>query len=131
MTRQEIIGIINEVVPSIKTDIFRDDGGPSKIGSNQFRDLANLCKHSECYDEIEMLIRYNEAKVKAKRVSWASPMKNSSMTFADIIIGCMKRVKEASADNEQCLNDLSMFFGYFYWNARIWSAENKDTQRRN
>lgn len=131
MTKQEIIGMINEVTPKIKTDIFREESDKNNIGSNQFRELANICRHSECYEEIEMLIRYNEAKcIETKkngviRTSWAILMNDEKTAFADLIVACMKKIKTASENDEICLKDLSLFFGYFYWNARIWAAENK------
>lgn len=125
MTKQEIIGIINIAVPKIRTDIFKEEGDKKNIGCNQFRELANICRHSDCYEEIEMLIRYSEAKVKSTSSSWSAAMKDNKCTLADIIISCMKEIREKSPDEKQCLNDLSLFFGYFYWNARIWAAENK------
>ena len=127
MTKQEIIKIIDESVPKIKTDIFGEDTDKNIIGSNQFRELANICRHSDCYEEIEMLIRYNEAKIKSKNISWAAPMAEAGMTFADVIVSCMQKIKKYSDSEEQCMKDLSMFFGYFYWNARIWAAENKSS----
>ena len=125
MTKQEIIGIINEAVPKIKTDIFKEEGDKKNIGCNQFRELANICRHSDCYEEIEMLIRYSEAKVKATNISWAAAMKDNKSSFAEIIINCMKEIRGKSPDEKDCMKDLSLFFGYFYWNARIWAAENK------
>lgn len=104
---------------------IREETDKNNIGSNQFRELANICRHSDCYEEIEMLIRYNEAKVKNNNTSWASPMVNSGTTFADIVVGCMQKVKNASENEQLCMRDLSLFFGYFYWNTRIWAAQNK------
>lgn len=138
MTKQEIIGIINEAVPKIDTDIFGDDSKKNdnnRLGCNQLRELASLCRHSDCYEEIEMLIRYNEAKCieeKKKgdkfdivRKSWAAYMKDGKTSIAELICNCMKIIKERSQNEESCMQDLSLFFGYLYWNARIWAAENK------
>ena len=127
MTKQQIIGVINEAIPEIKMSIFKDDdkGG---IGCNQFRELANICRHSDCYDEIEMLIRYNEAKGIEKnknRKTWAIFMNDNKTTLAQLVIECMRKIKNSSNDEEMCLHDLSLFYGYFYWNARIWAAKNK------
>lgn len=131
MTKQEIIEIINNAVPRIDKNIFGETG-KNMIGSNQFRELAALCRHAECFEEIEMLIRYNESKAisenkgQIERNSWAALMKSEKESFADIVVECMNSIKEASGDDEtQCLKNLSLFFGYFYWNARIWAVENK------
>lgn len=131
MTKQEIIGIINEAVPNIKKEIFGEETDKNIIGCNQFRELANICRHSDCYEEIEMLIRYNEAKIKSKNTSWAAPMVNAGTTFADVIVNCMQKIKCAADNEQQCMKDISMFFGYFYWNARIWAAENKSASSNN
>ncbi len=131
MTKQEIIKVINNAVPKIDKNIFGENN-KKMIGSNQFRELAALCRHAECYEEIELLIRYNESKAieekkdKVELNSWAAPMISKKESFADIVIDCMKEIKEESGDDEtECLKNLSLFFGYFYWNARIWAAENK------
>lgn len=135
MEKKQIIEIINRVVPEINTKIFTDDTSNNSnkkgIGSNQFRELAGICRHAECYEEIEMLIRYNEAKALGEKkrdlklCSWASLMKDGKTSFASISVKCMREIRSASDNDEQCLHDLSLFFGYFYWNARVWSAENK------
>lgn len=138
MTKQEIIEIISNAVPRIDKSIFGETEKNNKIGSNQFRELAALCRHAECYEEIELLIRYNESKAiveewdketkknKVVRTSWASKKEGEKSSLADIVVECMKEIKEESGDDEtQCLKNLSLFFGYFYWNARIWASENK------
>lgn len=131
MTKQEIIKKISDAVPRIDKKIFGETG-KNMIGSNQFRELAVLCRHAECFEEIEMLIRYNESKAisenrgQVERNSWAALMKNEKESFADIVVECMNSIKEESGNDEtQCLKNLSLFFGYFYWNARIWASENK------
>lgn len=136
MTKQEIIGIINEAVPKIKTDIFKEEGDKKNIGCNQFRELANICRHSDCYEEIEMLIRYSEAKcIETKkgeivRSSWAAYMKDGKTSLASVIQNSMEKILEKSDSEEGCMKDLSLFFGYFYWNARIWAAQNKAAQKK-
>ncbi len=129
MTKKQIIDIINKAIPTIDKDLFDDKNDSKKIGCNQFRELAGICRHAECYEEIEMLIRYNEAKSKEKNNSWAMNMKDGKTTFAGIVVDCMQKVKNASDGDEDCLNNLSMLFGYFYWNARIWTAERKAAQK--
>ena len=131
MTKQEIIEIISNAVPRIDKSIFGENG-KNMIGSNQFRELAALCRRAECYEEIELLIRYNEAKAivekkdDVERNSWAALMKGGKESFAEIVVECMNSIKKASGNDEtQCMQNLSLFFGYFYWNARIWTAQNK------
>lgn len=129
MNKQEIIMLIKNVESNIDKEVFKDDShskndtSNNKIGCGQFRELAAICRSAECYDEVELLVRYNEAK-DSDQTSWNCPMKDNKSTFADIIISCMKEI-QAESGADYCLKDLSLFFGYFYWNSRIWAAEHK------
>lgn len=130
MNKKDIIQVISGVEAQIDKSIFKDDDNKG-IGCNQFRELANICNSAECYEEVELLVRYNEAKdcppPKSDKSpkSWNRLMKDSR-TFAGIVIDCMKEIKDQSDENN-CLKNLSLFFGYFYWNARIWAAKNNGT----
>ncbi len=139
MNKKDIIQIIKNIEPQIKKGIFNDDNTNKGIGCNQFRELANICNSAECYEEVELLVRYNEAKDcpkqnykdKAPRHgnSWDCLMKDNKTTLAEIVISCMEKIK-AQSDENNCLKNLSLFFGYFYWNARIWAAENSMTDTK-
>lgn len=134
MNKKDIIQIISSVEPQIKKSIFNDDNTTKGMGCNQFRELANICGSAECYEEIELLVKYNEAKDRPKPKkddktpqhgkSWDCMMNDGKTTLADIVISCMEKIKSQSGEGE-CLKNLSLFFGYFYWNARIWAAENR------
>lgn len=137
MNKKDIIQIIKEAEPKIDKIIFNsDDNSKNGIGCNQFRELADICRSAECYEEVELLVRYNEAKDRPKQnfkdkaprhgSSWDCLMKDGRTTFAGIVISCMEKIK-AQSEGNSCLENLSLFFGYFYWNARIWAAENSMT----
>ena len=139
MNKKDIIKIISGVENQINKSIFNDDNTNKGIGCNQFRELANICNSAECYEEVELLVRYNEAKDRPKQNykdkaprhgnSWDCLMKDNKTTLAEIVISCMEKIK-AQSDENNCLKNLSLFFGYFYWNARIWAAENSMTDTK-
>lgn len=130
MTKQEILKLIEcNIAPNNDNEkLFFAAGdkkstSDDKTGNNQYRNLANMCLAAQCYEEIRILIQYKEAK-SDKGISWSRYYKKS--TFAKVIIDCMDKIKEnhGKDDNDRaCLNDLSLFFGYMYWNARVWNAE--------
>ena len=135
MTKKEIIGIVDGAIKSqIDTSVFKGDNqNKPGIGSNQFREFANICLRAECYEEVELQVMYNKAKdypndkknPQKRGNSWDKLMLNKKDTLADIVISCMRKVRENSSE-EDCLKNLSLMFGYFYWNARIYAAENKN-----
>lgn len=139
MNKKDIIKIISSVEAQINKSIFNDDNTNKGIGCNQFRELANICNSAECYEEVELLVKYNEAKDRPKQnykdkaprhgSSWDCLMKDNKTTLAEIVISCMEKIK-AQSDENNCLKNLSLFFGYFYWNARIWAAENSMTDTK-
>lgn len=133
MTKKEILELIEDnIAPNndkerkFFSSVDKNNNVSSsdeKTGNNQYRELANMCLAAQCYEEIKILIQYKEAK-NDKGISWSRRYKDS--TFAKEIISCMDKIKEQhdkDVDDKDCLNDLSLFFGYMYWNARIWSAE--------
>lgn len=94
----------------------------NSIGTSQFVEIANLCNSAECYEEIELLIQYNIAKAKDKS-SWASLCSNSK-TFGSIVIKCMNEIyKDNNGDDINTLKDLSLYFGYLFWQAKVWMMQ--------
>ena len=128
MTKKEIIEEVNKAIEKINTSVFQgEEQGKSGIGCNQFREFA------ECYEEVELQVMYNKAKDKFdpksnSYTSWRAAMKYGKDTLADVVISCMRKVKDKSSE-ENCLKNLSLMFGYFYWNARIYAAENKGNDK--
>lgn len=125
MTKQEII----KMVASMKEEIGNkninqifDDKSPNKLGTSQFRELATLCnnKDVQCYDEIELLVKYNIAKDTYGN-SWAYKCNNQKV--GDIIVNHMIQVKNANQNDENTLKDLSLFFGYLFWQSKVWIME--------
>ncbi len=127
MNKKEIIGIVNDVISKeIDKSVFGDDEKDGKIGCNQFRELSALCLKAECYEEIELQIKYNKAKISGNK-SWNKKPINGK-ALADTVIKCMEKIK-ANSSEKDCLKNLSLMFGYFYWNARICTAENKENDK--
>ena len=107
-------------------DLFQDEKaqGDKKIGHGQFRELAALCDAADCFDEIELLVKYNTAKSKPHQ-SWAKECQScNNQKFGDLIIGCMKKIRDTEQNDSDVLTDLMHFFGYLYWQSRVWSVEN-------
>ncbi len=130
MTKKEILNILTSKIEQSKTSFFRINNQDNKktdddkTGNSQFREIASICLKAQCYEEIELLVQYKEAKAD-KNTSWSKKNKNN-ISLAKLVIDCMKEIKEKSKtdDNDKdCLYNLSLFFGYLYWYARVWTAE--------
>ena len=125
MTKKEIIDLVKEIGSDIgnkKRSLFSENENSGKIGNNQFRELASICHSAECYEEIELLIKYNTAKsIKNNNdESWAVFCENKR--FGNIVIEKMKKIHEFEKEDEEVLKSLEAFFGYLYWQARIWTS---------
>lgn len=124
MTKKDIISLVEEIGKDIgnqKKFLFDENETNGKIGNNQFRELASICCSAECYDEIELLIKYNTAKsIKNKKdESWAVLCGNKR--FGDVVIEKMEKIHEKEEDDSETLKSLETFFGYLYWQAKIWT----------
>ncbi len=134
LEKQQIIQLVQELGTKIGNDdlseLFQDDKtqGDNKIGHGQFRELAALCGAAECYEEIELLVKYNTAKASEKAKtgkSWAKECRMcSNQKFGDLIVSYMRRIKETEQNDADVLSDMMHFFGYLYWQSRVWSMEN-------
>ena len=134
MTKQDIIRIVCEIESGInpndrsrlfaketeKNDNNDNNDNNESIGSGQFRDIAMLCRSAECYEEMEMLIRYNMAKCNSGQ-SWM--FNCGKKCFGDMVIDGMEKIKEA--DEANTLANLELYFGYLYWKARILAAKSE------
>lgn len=128
LEKKQILLLVKELGEQIGSEnlgeLFQEDKEQSdyKIGHGQFRELAALCSAAECYDEIELLVQYNTAKAKQGR-SWAKMCRNQK--FGDLVVSFMQKIKavDQNASEAEVLKDLMHFFGYLYWQARVWSAE--------
>lgn len=134
LKKEQILIWVQEIGKTIGKDnlgdLFQDDKtqGEKKIGHGQFRELAALCGSAECFEEIELLVKYNTAKA-GRDQSWAKLCNNQK--FGDIIVSYMKRVRETEQNGADVLTDLMHFFGYLYWQSRVWSAENPASGNQN
>ena len=138
MTKQEIIGLVEELVEKRtakeayveeavgnKNDKNDKDGkNPNKgVGTNQMRRLASLCSKAECCEEIEMLVAYKMAKAKQGE-SW-NFVGTGKESPGNAVLAVIRRIRETDGTEQERLNSLRLFFGYMYWKARIWSNEVK------
>ena len=103
MTKKDIISLVEEIGKDIgnqKKFLFSENETNGKIGNNQFRELASICRSAECYDEIELLIKYNTAKsIKNKKdESWAVLCGNKR--FGDVVIEKMEKIQEKEEPHE-------------------------------
>ena len=131
LEKKQIILMVQELGKRIgKNDLgelFQDEKaqGERKIGHGQFRELAALCDAADCYEEIELLVSYNMAKAKQNQ-SWAKECSAlNNQKFGDLIIQYMKKIRETEQNDADVLADLTHFFGYLYWQSRVWSMENQ------
>lgn len=126
MNKKDLIKLVEEIGKNVgenKSNLFNDKSG-FKIGNNQFRDIAGVCRTAECIEEIKLLIQYKISKATENK-SWAYKIGNES--FGDLVITKIDYIEQNSEGNniKEILNDFSLFFGYLYWQARIWEAECK------
>ncbi|MDE6788265.1 MAG: hypothetical protein K2J47_02970 [Ruminococcus sp.] len=113
-------------------DISGNATGEKQVGCNQFREIANDCRIADCYEEILLLLQYTEAKSK-NDASWKTKCSNNK-TFGEIVIANMSKVRSmASKDDKK--NDwntekelLQMYFGYLYWQSRVWADKQTGTK---
>ena len=152
MNKKEIIKLVANMKSEIGENHIKDildsndkSNNNKKIGTSQFVELANLCSNNDiqCYDEIELLVKYNTAKdyeksknekgknekpknekeKNKKGQSWAYVCKNNQK-FGDIVVAKMNEIRNANnKDDESTLKDLSLFFGYLFWQSKIWIME--------
>lgn len=125
MNKKDLIKLVEEIGKNVganKSNLFYDN--KSKIGNNQFREIAGVCRTAECIEEIKLLIQYNISKA-AENKSWAYKIGDGS--FGDLVIKKINYIEQNSEGNniKEILNDFSLFFGYLYWQARIWEVECK------
>lgn len=128
MTKQDLIKIVIESKVKIGENNISKVFNDRALGTSQFREIATLCNNNDvqCYDEIELLIKYNMAKDTYSN-SWA--FKCGSQKLGDIIVDCMRKIRENNSyDDESTLKDLSLFFGYLFWQTKVWIMENGNKQ---
>ena len=107
-----------EKLPGLLSRESRGEG--NQIGCNQFREIAALCRQAESCEEIKLMIQYNIAKSKDD-ISWKYKCSNGKR-FGDIVLSSMDKV---IAINDEVLENMELYFGYLYWQARVWADQKK------
>lgn len=137
--KKEILLIIkqmeSEIGKSAMQSLFDSSSGATgekKVGCNQFREIANDCRIADCYEEILLFLQYTEAKSK-KDHSWKTKCSNNK-TFGEIVVTNMNKVRSL-ADKDDEKNNwaaekelLQMYFGYLYWQSRVWADQQTGAQ---
>lgn len=124
--KKQLIGFVNEIgknidpAKAIKNDLDRNDKSIG-VGTNQFRNLASMCKNSEIYEEIELLVKYKIAKDKSG-FGWKTISGKGKKQFGKVVLNEMRKIR-AAYDDETVLQALSLFFGYLYQSSRVWKDE--------
>ncbi|MFD3157097.1 hypothetical protein ACFIJ5_09585 [Haloimpatiens sp. FM7330] len=123
MNKKEIIELVEEVA-SINNfcEIIENKDNKSrnskKIGTSQFRDIANMCKNADCSEEIKLLIQYKTTKGNG----WNNkiPNKNNGKKFGNIIVDYIEKIEvKFDKDEKSKLDAISKFFGYLFWKAKV------------
>lgn len=137
MDRKQVKKQIIEIVQGMKKQIgqdklgelfAKDAGSKTKIGCNQFRDIASICHQADCYEEVKLLVQYSTAKA-SKNKSWKTPLQsNPKKNFGNLVVDCMDEIRKIDPSQELYL--LELYFGYLYWQSRIWSEAAYDGSGR-
>ncbi len=101
-------------------------GEGDQIGCNQFREIAALCRQAESCEEIKLMIQYNIAKAK-NNVSWKYRCSNGKR-FGDIVLSSMDKV--IAIKEGEVLENLELYFGYLYWQARVWADQYRTEKKK-
>lgn len=112
---EEQIG--KETMPYLFCSEQKNDN--KKIGCNQFREIASICRQAESYEELKLMIQYNIAKANDDE-SWKKKCRNQ-IVFGDIVLEAMEKVR--AIDEDKVLDHLELYFGYLYWQARVWTDQ--------
>lgn len=125
---KQMEGIIGKEALSGLFDSSDRATGDKRVGCNQFREIASECSAAECYEEIVLLIQYTQAKSKPEQ-SWKTRCANGK-AFGEVVTDQMEQVR-ALCSNPEDWNSLKepiqLFFGYLYWQSRIWADAYKQT----
>lgn len=83
----------------------------SSIGSSNLKSLSAMVLNADCYEEIELFIRYKTGKGNG----WEKTLPKSNKKFGDFIIEKIREIKNESGDDKKAIENISLFFGYLYW----------------
>ena len=131
--KKKLIEYCNDIKNSVDVaSTIKNDGSNGKgVGTNQFRELATVCKSCETFEEIELLIKYKiakDTKTKDKKTgiwdysSWRYTGKRN-LSIGSAVLDKIKNIRNDYKDDKTMLEALSLFFGYLYQSARVWKSE--------
>ncbi|MCD8094859.1 MAG: hypothetical protein LUE12_01860 [Ruminococcus sp.] len=129
MNKKEILNIVTGLESQIGEKKIKDlfdssdnADGKERVGCGQFRNIARECSGAECIDEIRLMFDYTIAKAKDDTSSWNKKC-SCGKAFGQLIKEKMKRIISDSATDEEKRKNLELFFGYMYWQSRIWASK--------
>ncbi|MDO6354868.1 hypothetical protein Q3V94_07210 [Caloramator sp. CAR-1] len=104
MEKKQILQKVEEVR---KTNFLNN----KDIGSTNIKSLSAMVLNADCYEEIELFIKYKTGKGNG----WEKTLPNSKQKFGDFIINKIREIKNVSKDDKEAIKNISLFFGYLYW----------------
>lgn len=81
----------------------------NKVGSSNIRGVASAIQNAECFKEVELYIKYKEAK----RNGWDERI--GTVTFANKILNHLNYLTNNIQEEKEKLQIASKYFGYLYW----------------
>lgn len=88
--------------------------GDGPIGSNNLRNVANICQNADCYQEVKLYIQYKVGKGNG----WDERLSDGRV-FGHAVIEDMDRIyKDHNKKDIDALKMISLYFGYLYWKKR-------------
>lgn len=118
MEKKQILQKVEDVK---KTNFLNN----SSIGSSNLKSLSAMVLNADCYEEIELFIKYKTGK----GYGWERTLPNSNKKFGDYIIEKIREIKKESVDDKEAIENISLFFGYLYWLKR--SLEDQGNNNNN
>lgn len=103
----QIIEKVNELIKLCEQKKYWER--KNKVGSSNIRGVASAVQNAECFKEIELYIKYKEAK----RNGWDESL--GSKTFANIILDHLKELTNGVNEDQEKIHIASKYFGYLYW----------------
>ena len=121
MNKKEILNIVTSLEREFDKNAMNSlFSGNGELGCGQFRNIARECAGAECVEEIVLMFDYTVAK--ADGISW-NKFYTKNKTFGKLIKEKMDAIISGSATDEEKLKNLELFFGYMYWQSRIWASK--------
>lgn len=130
MEKSILIGFTKEIAEGtqIKDVLGERESSASVLGRTQFRTMAEMCNNASAFEEIRFMVEYKMAKGNG----WQKTINKDNERCGDVILRYLDKIKQefdeenageepAKEDDKEkeLLHNISLFFGYLYWQATI------------